>query len=150
MSISSIKTMEPVFSLCVTLRGRYHWVCNGILYPNPRGRYHCLSCTRPIWRCPKMVRTGTFWGHVRDMSGTRPGHIRPGTYFWASLVKDIGQVWEIEKVHRTDWLRTFLEMSQNGQDRDILRTRPGHAQIFHYILGIQAIELSKMNWVHNS
>ena len=40
MSISSIKTMEPVFSLCVTLRGGYHWVCNGIFYPNPRGRYH--------------------------------------------------------------------------------------------------------------
>ena len=32
--------MEPVFYLCVTLRGRYHWVCNGIFYPNPRGRYH--------------------------------------------------------------------------------------------------------------
>ena len=32
--------MEPVFSLCVTLRGRYPWVCNGIFYPNPRGRYY--------------------------------------------------------------------------------------------------------------
>ena len=36
-----------------------------------------LSCTRPIWRCPKMVRTGTF----EDTSGTRPGHVRPGTHF---------------------------------------------------------------------
>ena len=36
MSISSIKIMEPVFSLCVTLRGRYHWVYkSGFFYPNP-------------------------------------------------------------------------------------------------------------------
>ena len=28
--------MEPVFSLCVTLRGRYHWVYNNeIFYLNP-------------------------------------------------------------------------------------------------------------------
>ena len=28
-------------------------------------------------------------------------------------------------------------------------TRPGHAQIFHSIIGIRAIEIIKMNWVHN-
>ena len=28
--------MEPVFPLCVTLRGRYHWVYNNVIfYPNP-------------------------------------------------------------------------------------------------------------------
>ena len=44
--------MKPVFSLCVTLRGRYHWVCNGILYPNPRGRYHWVFNNRIFYPNP--------------------------------------------------------------------------------------------------
>ena len=32
--------MEPVFSLCVTQRGRYHWIYNEIFYTNSRCRYH--------------------------------------------------------------------------------------------------------------
>ena len=53
-------------------------------------------------------------GRVRDMS--RQGHIF--RHFWAST-------WDkFEKLKKGN--RTFLEMSQNGQDRDILSTRPVH------------------------
>ena len=66
-----------MFSLCVTIRGMYHWVCNGIFYPNPRGRYHWVYNNRIFYPNPWCDQTHGPWLRFLQFVALRPGTARP-------------------------------------------------------------------------